>query len=84
MTWSSYVRDRQDRKGSYMIAKVIIIFLIAAHAMFGVGGMVKHICRAITNELDLRTHDIKMVVVYAVGIVFDAIVAWFVWMSNIG
>lgn len=67
-----------------MIGKIIVIFLIAVHAMFGVGGMVKHIRRAITNELDLRTHDIKMAVTYAVGIVFDAAVAWFAWMSNIG
>jgi hypothetical protein len=52
--------------------------------MFGVGNMIKHIRRAITNEMDLRTHDIKMVAIDAVGIVFDAAVAWFAWMSNIG
>ena len=52
--------------------------------MLGVKDIIKHIRRAITNELDLRAHDIKMAVVYTVGIVFDAIVAWFVWMSNIG
>ena len=67
-----------------MTTKVIIIFLIAVHAMLGVKDIIKHIRRAITNELDLRTHDIKMAVVYTVGIVFDAVVAWFVWMSNIG
>ena len=67
-----------------MIGKVIVILLIAVHAMFGVGNMIKHIRRAITNEMDLRTHDIKMVAIYAVGIVFDAAVAWFAWMSNIG